>query len=275
MKNIIKFFIVFPFALGIFLSALNIIGLFSSLRNPEIYNLKTAKGKVTLTQKEFYDAIKRGNETDEEYIYKINDAVFRGVAHYWEDNGIDKYHLRVPIYENFILWFASIINPKTYLKYEYCDLTKAVERGVGLCSEQAIITSTIMSKQGFKTKIASLGGHVVPFVQTKDGKWWKMGPDYGTIIPNSLEEIENNPEIIRPYYESKYGKELADTMVKIFGKEDNKVFYGAEDYCGDKIIIEKTSYVLIWIIPIVLMMPFLINRLLKKLSVHTPKTSLS
>ena len=64
------------------------------------------------------------------------------IAHYWRDEGINKYYLRIPFWENYLLYIASYIDPEEYLKYEFYDYRRAIERGVGLCSQQAIIVST-------------------------------------------------------------------------------------------------------------------------------------
>ena len=51
----------------------------------------------------------------------------------------------IPIYENYLLFIASYRYPDEYLKYEFVDYRKAIERGIGLCSQQAIIVSEILN----------------------------------------------------------------------------------------------------------------------------------
>lgn len=266
----VNFFLIWSvrisFALGIFLLFLNLAGFFIPLRNADVFDeSESAKGKITFSKAEVLEAIKRKPaDTNETFVTRVNEAIFKGVAHYWNDEGIDKYHLRVPPWENYLLYLRSFTKPQTYLKYEFCDYRKAIERRVGLCSQQSLIISGILEENGFKTKILSLYGHVVASAEVSKDKWWIVGPDYGIVIPHSIEEIENNPEIVRPYYTG-YGEEVDNLMVKLYGKEGNRYFNGVDDYCGDKKIFEEKSYKLIWVIPVILVFPFIFYKLLGNL----------
>ncbi len=124
------------FCLGFCLFIINIIGLFISLRNESIYQEKSG---IHLTEKELYHSINKTVMDKKEYITNLNEAVNQGIAHYWRDAGINKYNLRIPFYENYLLFIASYLDPEEYLKYEFYDYRRAIERGVGSCSQQAII----------------------------------------------------------------------------------------------------------------------------------------
>ena len=259
------------FGIGFFLLILNISGFFLSMRNKNIYNEVTNHGnKFSMSEKQFYKAIKRGSESDEDYVIKVNNAVSESIANYWSDEGITKYNLRVPAFENYLLFLASFINPHDYKKYQFCNYKKAVERGVGLCSQKAIVVSEILRENGFDSKILGLDGHVVATVKFADGKEWVVGPDYGVVIKQDIGTIEKNPEIVREYYEEKYkNTETLDLMVKFFGKEGNRVFNRAAEYCNyDN---ENLSYKLIWLIPIVFMAPFFIRYYIVRWGKHNPK----
>ena len=60
-------------------------------------------------------------------ILKTN-SLFGGVYRFHLHNaGINKYNLRIPFYENYLLFIASYLNPEEYLKYEFVDYRKAIE----------------------------------------------------------------------------------------------------------------------------------------------------
>lgn len=120
-----------------------------------------------------YNRIVRKDESNEEYIVKLNNAINKGIAHYWADEGILKYNIRIPIYENYLLFLASYTSPRLFRKYEYCNYRKAVERGIGLCSQHAIIISKILEENGINSKIIGLSGHVVTMAQIhKENNSW-------------------------------------------------------------------------------------------------------
>jgi hypothetical protein len=263
---------------GAVLLLINIFGLFKPLRNPDIYQEEKTyfKNDIILTEEEFYKKISRENELDKDYVKKVVRAVNDGFAHYTEINGLKseinglkKYNLLIPFYENYILYALKFILPLEYYKYyEYCDYHKAIARGVGQCGQASVILSGILEDNNIKAKIAWLNGlHVVNLVQVdkENDLWWVADPDYGVIIENDLEEIEKNPEIIIPYYQEKIpeikDKNQQNKIINILltsYKGKNKVIAnGINKYCGPKYYIEYLSYILIWVLPIILILPYL------------------
>src|SRR5258708_4418178 len=107
------------FILGIFLLAINITGLFRSLRNPAIYteenNLKNRVADITIKYPDIKKLLlRKPGEANEDFAVRINKVVNDGFSHYWKDDGIDKYYERVPAWENYLLFVASYIDPKEY-----------------------------------------------------------------------------------------------------------------------------------------------------------------
>jgi hypothetical protein len=245
------------FFLGIFLFGLNLYGLFVPLRNNDIYFEKQTyfKNDITLTEKKLLELLKRDNESDEEYLIKVNNAVNSGIAHYWKDEGINKYNFRIPIYENYLLFAASYLSPSKFKKYEYANYRKAIERGVGLCSQHALVLSQIIENEGIEAKVINISRHVVvtaPISKNKD-IWWVLDPDFGVIIKNDIETIVQSPEIIRPYYFNKgYDTITVNTLTDSYS-EIAGVYNGAFEYSGWKrYYFEKFTYIAIWVIPIFL-----------------------
>jgi len=106
--------------IGVLLLGLNITGLFTSLRNPEIYHETNTpiKNDITLSEKQVYEILDSDRSNRAEYIKKAVKAINQGIAHYWENDGIDRYNLRIPIQENYILNLSSFILPSKFQKYE-------------------------------------------------------------------------------------------------------------------------------------------------------------
>lgn len=99
-------FLIF-FITGILLICNNIWGLFVSLRNPDIYIETNTdfENDITLTENELYEVINSANSNPKEYVTRINETIFKSISDYWEVEGADKYNLRVPFHENFLLFF--------------------------------------------------------------------------------------------------------------------------------------------------------------------------
>lgn len=112
------------FLIGFFLLILNLIGILIPLSSPNLGCKNTIKGKPLISEKDFYTMIKRNSQSDKEYILTVNNAVNLRVAHCWNNINVDDYRLRVPVYENYLLWMASFINPEKYLRYEFCDYSR-------------------------------------------------------------------------------------------------------------------------------------------------------
>ena len=254
------------FFIGASLIVTNIFGLFTSLRNQEIFEETNTHSKqdITLTEDKIHDVINQNIVDKKIYFETLNKTINKGIAHYWENEGIDKYNLRIPFYENYFLYIASYIMPKSFKKYEFLDYRRAIERGVGLCSQQSIIVSEILNEKGIKSRILGLSGHTVATAQVDDkhNQWWILDPDYGVIIPHSIDEIEKKPEIIAPYYR-KHGYTddyIINGLIGGYKKEGNILIDGVMNYSFLRYWVEKITYVLIWIFPLFLMLPAFIYR---------------
>ena len=258
--------------IGIILIINNFVGVFGNMRNPAIYTdpLNEFTNDITLTEAQFYQALDRVSGDQTQTLIQINSIVNQGMAHNWQDNNVDKYHLRVPFYENYILFGTSFIFPALFREYQFVDYHRAVERGVGLCSQQAFVLTGILRERGILADIVGLSGHVVVTAPVDESQkvWWIFDPDYGVVVPNSISDIENNPELVRPYYAAKgYTVEKVNALVDIYGKDGNKVTDGIIGYSRFRYYYEYASYIMIWVIPLILMLPLLFSvayKLIKK-----------
>lgn len=247
------------FVIGAFLILVNIVGLYTSLDVRSSFREGAA-----ISEQQLHDAIDTYDGRKKTYVEVLTKAVHAGIIHYWLDEGIDKYNLRIPFHENYLLHFASYVYPKYFLKYEFTDYRRAIERGIGLCSEHAIIEADVLMEKGISSRVIELSGHVVLQAEVDDrgDEWWVLDPDYGVTIPFNISEIEENPKLIESYYsDAGYDEATIALLREIFEKEGNKVVdgNGAMGYHYERWIIEQSSYVLIWIVPLVLFLPLLIR----------------
>jgi hypothetical protein len=207
--------------------------------------------------------VRRPAEPTEAYIIRLNGAVNKGIAYYWEDEGIEKYNLRVPIQENSLLFLASYILPGYYRKYEFSDQNKNIERGVGICSLHVTVIDALLKEQGINSRVVLLSQHVVATVQVgaTPERWWVLDPDLGVVIKHDLGEIEGDTDLIKPYYlEKGYSQEYVNWLARVYGKEDNVVFTGAKEYMPWRLrYIENAAYILKWGIPMMLLVPFTLS----------------
>ena len=140
------------FIIGVVLLSVNILGIFKTMRNPELYDLeKTFRNRVndvTIKYPAILDSLERKeNESNVEYAIRANSLIHDGYAHYWKRQGIDKFHMRVPVWENYMLYIASFINPKKYERYDFSNYKKNLERGVGVCSSHCIVLKGVLGEQ--------------------------------------------------------------------------------------------------------------------------------
>jgi hypothetical protein len=259
--KILKFVL---FGVGFVLLLITVFGLFKSLRNPAIYDEKSTPyiNDITVTLMDAKKEAKRKpGESDKDLVVRINSLVNKGTAYYMRLEGAKKYNLRIPVWENYILFAASKINPKRYGRYEFANYKKNFERGVGLCSTHAIIAKGILNNNGIDADLLDLTGHVVVRAKVDKDNWYVIDPTIGGIvIPYDMNEIEANPEIIRDFYKNRlhlYREKPThfdsnNDLVKYYGKEGNKIY--TMDRTGR---FENFSYAAIWILPILLMLPLL------------------
>jgi hypothetical protein len=196
---------------GVCLLGLNLYGLNRTLQisNNYVDQKWLHKNSIPLTQSQFYEAaLRQENETDKEYVIKVNQAVHDRIAYFWSDD------LRVPVWENWILFL------KVNHKYEYYNYKKAVERGVGQCSQQAMILTQLLNKENIQTRILALDGHVVAEVLVDNNiTWWILDPCYGVVVPISHKITNDNPTTVAKYYaEAGYGDTVVSQMIELYGE---------------------------------------------------------
>lgn len=260
-KLVTRFFYwlaVVSFSIGIALMAMNITGLIIPLRNPDVHTFYGDDRKdAVYSYEETMSLINRlPNEDDYAYVVRLTELISDSISPYWLDEGIDRFRLRVPIWENYILWAYSFKTPEKFLKYEYNDYKKALERGVGLCSQYALVASQIMEENGIDSKVVGLSGHVITMAEVNE-QWYVVDPEYNVIIPYSLDVVARDPEMIAEYYSTTWAPGFVPELYTT--SENNVVFENAVAYKGfNSPRIEKKAYTYKWVLPLFLMIPLLI-----------------
>ena len=138
--------------------------------------------------------LKRPGEGEREYAERLTGHVAQSVAHieWHSEYDLDRYHQRVPLWENFILHFMGRFSGiPEYERYHYSDYDKALERGVGVCGDVSIILSEVLREQGINAQIVSYPGHVVVAARFADGEEILLDPDFGVILPFGTEQLPN------------------------------------------------------------------------------------
>lgn len=242
---------------GLFLLAVDVCGVFISLRVPQLSaapNLRFSDD-ITLTHHEVKKALRKNdNESDQEYAIRINSIIQKGVAHIdWENVDPVQYRLRVPVWENYILYLMSF-SPvfDDCQRYHFSDYKKGIERGVGLCGDAAVYMSGVMQSNHIKARIVAFDGHVINEINIDDGRWWVFDPDFGVIIPMSLDQMKNSLEQTLTYYKTAGYSDNDINVLKEIYKSEPTVYENVYAFGPTKYLVERISYVLIWVFPAIL-----------------------
>lgn len=253
--NSMKKFKLIIFALGVILLAINVLGSFKTLRNPDIYtqDSKLFKSNADIKYEDILREINRKeNESDKEFAIRVNDLIYRGMLYYWHIEGIKKYNLKVPIWENYILSIRNSL--RSIDRYEFKSWEKNLERGVGLCSAYSNVLEGILIDNGVEARIWGLTRHVIVEAKVSENEWYVLDPNYGLVIPHSMEEIKDDPELVRSTYldmadlhveETYKDPYTTDLMVEVFGYNDNSILSPSHRF-------ERFSYIAIWVLPLLL-----------------------
>jgi hypothetical protein len=254
------------FGIGIFLLLLNTVGLFKSMRNDELYTLeneiRNRKNDVVIRYPDIKKQLVRlEGESEKDFSVRINSLIHDGFSHYWKKEGIDRFHMRVPAWENYLLYAASFVYPKKYERYEFTNYKKNLERGVGVCSAHSIVLKGVLNDHGISAELLDVGGrHVVVRAEYADKSAFMLDPDYGIYVPYDTAAVTANPELVRAsyqnmadlYYSDAKDPYTTDFLVEIFGNK--KHTYSVHN------VFEGFSYVAIWVLPFLLMLPFVLSR---------------
>ncbi len=263
-----KILLVTMFILGSILLLISVFGLFKSLRNEELYSEITPyKDDISIGFEEAKKQWKQGEmESDKEFAARVTMLVNNSMAHYWRDEGINKYHMKIPVWDNYILSIKQWITGNK--KYEFRNYKKVIERGVGICSQPCIGLKYLLNANGIEADLWDLQGHIIVGTTFEDGTEYTLDPDYGYVIPFGMKALQEDPELIREAYihhDKVYAPHLkehkhTEDIVSMYTQEGNGIYYMKKPF-------EDFSYWAKWILPILLILPYF-STISRRLSVR-------
>lgn len=240
--------------LGAGLLSINLIGLFVYTEIDDENQHVTDRHARTIDEQEFWnDAFKKDDESLEVYVVRLTDLVSNRMLL------INPEYTKPTVFENWILWGWS--QKEGY--YEWIDTRKAVRLGGGFCSQHAIILNNILRNQDIEARILALEGHVLNEVKI-NGTWRVYDSDFNVSFKESLRTLENNPEkVFQVYKDAGISVDQAKYIQEIFESHtDNWHYLTSIRYSPRQYVLEKASFILIWVLPLGLL---LLGLSLKKL----------
>lgn len=149
-----------------------------------------------------FKPIPADNESAFDFACRMNTFVHDHTSHFFDDentfSNIDV--VAAPFLWSWPLWlrgFWAALGGKDFV-LEFCEAEKGLERGYGFCSQRSLILQDILRRNGLKARTTKLFGHVVCLFW-HDGHEIILDPDYGVVIPHSLDEVHNNTDILKKY----------------------------------------------------------------------------
>ena len=253
--------------LGATLLTINVAGLFFSLRSNEIdhpssetLRISYGAGDTTMTWQAARSQLGRAaGESNADFAHRMTGVVAQSIMHLWYQRYQREFRLQVPIWENYILWLAGELFPN-YRLYAFADPYKAIERGTGMCDQVSIALTTLLRAGNIDARVVQLNGHTVATAAVDAEQWMVLDADYNAVIPNSIEQIKADPNLVRPYYSAaiarldpkseKFPPDTVDLMVSFYASSNFVEPAGANTSLGDsRVRFEHLAYMLKWPLP--------------------------
>jgi len=269
---------------GLFLLSLNVWGQFMTLRSDALK--RDWPNSLAATMRSYPSALQRLNEIEgmplSDYVQNVNRIVHETLVHlrpqqvsaagYTDDALVRALNLRVPIWENYLLYALSYIKPDTYRRYEFCSAEKALERGIGECGQQSLTVVDILHSRGIESGFIDWSEHhVVAVARTGPTEWYILDPDYNVTFPyhfasaptttpkkfDALAEalLQSQPDRSVIRHPDGTANKQPDELYKSTGQ--NVDFGGPNARWGRACPIEQLAYFLKWALPGLLFIPVL------------------
>ncbi|MEW5735692.1 MAG: hypothetical protein AB1921_12610 [Thermodesulfobacteriota bacterium] len=267
-------------AAGALLLAVNLYGLGKPLRSPHIL---LGNDFVYDHDPELWDPdnalpllVRKPGQDAEAYARQATQAVTKAMAYTWPESEKDAYGMRVPVWENYFLHLLSLFS-REYSHYEFFNHRKALERGVGLCGQQAACLVGFLREAGLDARMAVLDGHVIATAPVAPGKWILLDPSFGVVIPESLDEARKDLCATAGYY-GKHWPLLPDDLgrsplvpacprcivLAAYGRKRADIDgQGMDGYFPHR-RMEKAAYALKWPFPVALLAAALALAVIRK-----------
>ncbi|MDO6566333.1 hypothetical protein Q4561_04635 [Alteromonas sp. 1_MG-2023] len=243
--------------LGAVLLAINVYGLTKSLRpeglTPEV--LRFSQNDLTLSKDAFIASSSRiSTETDFQYATRLTHVISNGMAHvHWERFNPSQYNQTIPIWENYILYLMGKFSGiPEFERYHFTIPEKSMERGVGLCGDASMLLSELLMREDIHNSIVTVPGHVM-VEALLDGREVLLDPDFGVVLDYDVSTYIQNADELEKEYNQKGFIGNGEDVVKNGMKTGDVLYWdGSRHFVQKKYYFERVSYVLIWLLPILI-----------------------
>lgn len=253
-QGLTKFLSLILLITGAIFTLINIYGLSKDIR-PKSYvdsDLRFIQHNVLPFEEALQEVQKNEKETDLAYAKRLVKTINASLVHIkWLASDPEKYNQRVPIWENYFLYFLGVFSDiPEFQRYHFSNYQRSIKRGIGICGDASMIMSQLLSKNGIDNRIVSYPGHVVVSIPKYNDI--TFDPDFGIYIPHSHQFLTQSPTIAKPYYQQAgYSKQDIKDLIDIYTDNFHE-WHGVKHFITKKYYLEKVVYWLKWPLPLVL-----------------------
>ncbi len=169
-------------------------------------------------------------------LTRASAIVAAGMVNYWVGPGTRDKDVECRLLEDPRHWWRLRFDERSerergeidkLCRYERDDWRTALRLGVGYCSQQSLVLAHFLQENGVEARVAALGGHVVVAAQREAGEWI-LDPDYGVVLPFSLQRAREDAEAVRSIYAAgKYGPAQVEMVVGIYRASSDATYVGS------------------------------------------------
>jgi hypothetical protein len=135
-----------------------------------------------------------------------------------------------------------------------------------MCDQVSSALIALLRQRDFDARVVQLNGHTVVTAEVDPGVWHVLDADFNVVIPRSIAQIQADPGMVRPYYQSAFAR--IDPNSGKFSPDLFVSYYATDSYIGDaganaalgerRIRFEAMAYWLKWRLPLMLLVVALI-----------------
>lgn len=259
---VIQFLAIVAVAIGVSLLAINLYGLTQPIRKPGLGVVDHAQLRFiperVWSYEESLDAIDGLDNSlaTNALVSKANRLVNQSLVHVdWPAVDSREYRQLIPIWENYFLWaIGKFSGLPQFERYHYANYKRNIRRGIGICGDASTVLSSVLDTHQIENRIVSFAGHVIVEYKDEHGNWRLVDPDFGVEMQGNLEQLVQNPESFRQYYlEAGYSSAEVDYLFDSYNS-NFAIFDDTFHFMTKRYIFEEVSYVLKWLLPILLLL---------------------
>lgn len=239
---------------GSVLLLINIYGLTQDLAPASITvdHLRFKEKDVTMSRSSFFENLPRKTgESDSEFAERLTYAIAATIAHiHWLDYPPAQFNQRVPIWENYILYFMGRFSGiPEYERYHFASPEKSIERGIGICGDTSMILSQLLAREGIANKIITIPGHVM--VEADFGHYKRLlDADFGIALNRDVDFYRVNPAVLIEEFNQAGFIYDAESFIARSIQESVIYWDGVSHFITKKFYFEKLSYFFKWFVPL-------------------------